>query len=914
MSKYKSPVPRLTINQIAAATLRTDKRAWRSLAAGIFLSLFLISAMVMSVRGVMLAQREQLAQRVGYADCFLLDTPETTDTALRETGRFDEIGHVMMTSQIEGGDRYVGFYDETAARLMNRQVIEGRMPEAAGEIALDEAMLEYLRADFHPGDKLTLELKAIDGFSETRSFTVVGILADQSLDASMWSSAHILKFPSAIVSALEPGFSTGRTVVHRVMTLSKGVSRSAVMASWSASVDHMFCLDSYGSLRNYISPLEEFAERYVNITTLIVILLGASLVLSAGVGVAQAMEGQLTKRVEEIGMLRAVGATRRQIRRIFGRQTWLIALILAPVSIAAGCAFAWALSRFLPNTVTFSLSPGVLIPMLILSVLTIWLSSSLPLRRASRIMPMSVIRDTRLLRKAKRVKSQNEFNPARLLAARQTRLHPTRQLGAALMAALMLFCAAIGALGVLDSLRGSGDTSDFRILNEDYIWYSPSFADIDFTNRFLTDGDIAQLRALPHMESVVTVRQMQVDLLADSHSDYLTLASPYLTEDEATRQTIGLWDYELDKKATRSRLVQAYLGTDSLIAEYPLKAISLSADMRATLEALVVEGKIDMEALDAGREVLVYAPTVYMLMDSRGSAFHSLTEKDRMNRGFKAVYKWENDFFHAGGTLNLVQLIGQSEWTDLSSVSYELMDESDDSYMAWLQTCERHDAAVRVGAVLSGAEQYESSLALSTESCVIATEKGLRAMGLYPKTMNSVNMYLDGPVDDETGEYLSRRVNAIAARADTTYVYDGVKFARSRRVQLMQLVLAFSAMTIMFFAVTVGLVSGNVSRRVRADQRMIGTLRAVGADERVLTRCYGTQIGAGLAAGYALALAIVAALMFGLMYGVTAAMRLIVFGVLTLLAALCVVCCLFTLRRSLRDTMKKSIVENIREL
>ena len=41
---------------------------------------------------------------------------------------------------------------------------------------------------------------------------------------------------------------------------------------------------------------------------------------------------------------------------------------------------------------------------------------------------------------------------------------------------------------------------------------------------------------------------------------------------------------------------------------------------------------------------------------------------------------------------------------------------------------------------------------------------------------------------------------------------------------------------------------------------------------------------------------------------------LIVFGVLTLLASLCVVCCLFTLRRSLRDTMKKSIVENIREL
>ena len=52
--------------------------------------------------------------------------------------------------------------------------------------------------------------------------------------------------------------------------------------------------------------------------------------------------------------------------------------------------------------VKFSPRPMLLLPMAALSMAVIWLSSSLPLRRAARIMPMSVLRDTELLRRAKR--------------------------------------------------------------------------------------------------------------------------------------------------------------------------------------------------------------------------------------------------------------------------------------------------------------------------------------------------------------------------------------------------------------------------------------------------------------------------------------------------------------------------------
>ena len=83
-------------------------------------------------------------------------------------------------------------------------------------------------------------------------------------------------------------------------------------------------------------------------------------------------------------MLRAVGATKKQIRRIFGREALLLALIVSPLAMLAGCGAAWALEQAAPTLFLFSPSWWLLLPVLALSMLVILLSSWLPLRRASR--------------------------------------------------------------------------------------------------------------------------------------------------------------------------------------------------------------------------------------------------------------------------------------------------------------------------------------------------------------------------------------------------------------------------------------------------------------------------------------------------------------------------------------------------
>ena len=104
--------------------------------------------------------------------------------------------------------------------------------------------------------------------------------------------------------------------------------------------------------------------------------------------------------------------------------------------------------------------------------------------------------------------------------------------------------------------------------------------------------------------------------------------------------------------------------------------------------------------------------------------------------------------------------------------------------------------------------------------------------------------------------------------------------------------------------------------RIRSDSRMIGTLRAVGADEKALLEVYRLPMIITTAAGTVLAILLYIAVAFwlhSLMADVKANMAVMVV-VMAALGALCALCCLAGLRMKLKSVLDQSIVENIREL
>ena len=443
---------KLTFSSMAAARLKANKRQYMSLVLGIFLSIFLISTLVLSVYGIYQAELQKRYDKVGFLDMVVLDNPSTTEEIIRSFDEFDRFGHAYISGIVTDKNVYVGYYDDVGFSLMNLKPIGGRLPEVAGEIAIEKSAMDILEVDWKIGETVELDITPVDGTQEKRSFLLVGYLPERSAHLSISDNNGLNQMPAILTSTQEPAFAVGRLGTHWLMGLAKNATLDQAITSfwekvhdsdWGAYND-FFGLSISGEQRQYagLGGIIE-ADREMFVMIALATALGVSLVLSCCVGIAGAMEGILSKRQEEIGVLRALGATRRQIRRMFGRENLLIALVVSPLSILISIGAAWLLSFALPDSLKFAVNIWLILPIALFSVAVILLSGYLPLVRASKLMPMSVIRDTAMLRRSKGVKSKKVFSATRLIASRQVRFNPTRQFGAALLVGLMLLCSGL---------------------------------------------------------------------------------------------------------------------------------------------------------------------------------------------------------------------------------------------------------------------------------------------------------------------------------------------------------------------------------------------------------------------------------------------------------------------------------------
>ena len=424
---------KLTFSSMAAARLRANKRGYLSLVIGVFLSIFLITAFVLGVYGMYNAQLWNRRDMVGNADMVVLDNEIITDEKLVELDIYDKLGHAYVTGSIEKTSLYLGYYDTIGTEVLELVPTAGRLPENSGELAVEPSALEVLELEKTIGDSLELAIIPVDGVAEKRTYTIVGFLPEKSQHLDVVDKPGLNQFPAMITCEQEPSFATGRVGIHRIMTMKKDVALGAGLARfWELYLRPELVTSAYGltitgqkTMTYDASEMLWTDQDLVDLIMMAAALAGA-LILSSGVGISGAMEGVLSKRREEIGVLRALGATRRQIRRMFGRENLLIALLVSPLAILVGCLAVWVLSLMMPNLIRFGLKLWLILPIVMFSVFTILLAGYVPLVRASKLMPMSVIRDTQMLRRSKKVKSKKIYKAPRLIAARQTRLNPTR--------------------------------------------------------------------------------------------------------------------------------------------------------------------------------------------------------------------------------------------------------------------------------------------------------------------------------------------------------------------------------------------------------------------------------------------------------------------------------------------------------
>lgn len=114
--------------------------------------------------------------------------------------------------------------------------------------------------------------------------------------------------------------------------------------------------------------------------------------LSVALGIASVLSVSVVQRTREIGILRAMGTSRRQMLQVFLVQGALFGLAGSIVGGAIGYALVWAFNNFGPQLFYIPVDPMLLVAAMALATITGILSAAVPARRAAALDPVEAIR------------------------------------------------------------------------------------------------------------------------------------------------------------------------------------------------------------------------------------------------------------------------------------------------------------------------------------------------------------------------------------------------------------------------------------------------------------------------------------------------------------------------------------------
>jgi putative ABC transport system permease protein len=286
--------------------------------------------------------------------------------------------------------------DEPVARLA---LLRGAAPDAPDEVALDHNVVTTHALAL--GD--TIELLGPDGWRPLRLVAVT-------------ASAEMCPYPTCqptVVHLGPGGLAASGVAASEVAAEAIGVRIDPEVTDPAAVLDEVEATISGQALimAHDAEVLRETTSFLLRVQAVFLLAFGVVAALAAGALVANAVGEAVRAQYRQIGLLKAVGFTRRQVARTYLAQQLGLALAGSVLGLAIGLAAAWAALRSVAEQFgAGGLRPPwwvlVVVPAAVLVITTS--STLLPVRRASRVDAITAIRTgaaakprqpTRLLRR-----------------------------------------------------------------------------------------------------------------------------------------------------------------------------------------------------------------------------------------------------------------------------------------------------------------------------------------------------------------------------------------------------------------------------------------------------------------------------------------------------------------------------------
>ncbi|MFT3982880.1 MAG: FtsX-like permease family protein [Lachnospiraceae bacterium] len=307
----------------------------------------------------------------------------TSRIEIQNSGMLVDLGQGV----IDDEECALGSIDANFAANLNVELSEGRSPIDTNEIMLEKWYLEKRALEL--GDTVTLQLPN-DASGE---YVICGIIKD-------WGATKAAAIPFAFLSPVASGNLTPVSGQYFIL-FKEGVNIQNVKHEIASamSIPEGRMGNNEGLLALMFQTANNRVLKFYTIGTVLFTLV----LITAVIMIYNTFNISVMDRVRQFGMLRCIGASQKQIKRLVGRESCIISLKAIPLGVLTGMimtVICLSILKFYNRSLFGNISiffvslvgigAGVLI-----GFLSVFAASLLPAKRAAKISPIHAVTGSR---------------------------------------------------------------------------------------------------------------------------------------------------------------------------------------------------------------------------------------------------------------------------------------------------------------------------------------------------------------------------------------------------------------------------------------------------------------------------------------------------------------------------------------
>lgn len=430
------------LNKFTSKNLKLNRKRTIVTIIGIALS----TALICAVAGMVTSFQKTIVDLVKTQDGdYHISYSDIDNNQLKYIENNAEVESYFLTNQVgwakaeNSKNQYKPYfsvleYDKNALKNYGLKLIEGKMPQSSNELVISDHIRKNGMIDLKIGDTITLDVgarKSLDGTILTgqntydpdeseaglmqenivdtgsKTYTIVGVIERPNYGIEKYSSPGY-----TVITYMENAGKTANVFVRYKNVQKHEEITDKILKTLKDNTGVEYETQKNQSLLAYEGAASESTMKILYGIAGIVI---AIIVVSSIFVIRNSFSISVSEKNRQYGMMASVGATSKQIKKSVLFEGLIIGLIAIPLGILCGI-IAIIILIWLVNIILGDMLEGTefvysvpLIPIaisVVISVITIYLSSVIPARRAAKIAPIEAIRGNDDIKiKAKKIKT-----------------------------------------------------------------------------------------------------------------------------------------------------------------------------------------------------------------------------------------------------------------------------------------------------------------------------------------------------------------------------------------------------------------------------------------------------------------------------------------------------------------------------